>query len=310
MNKIERMDRVLNGQAVDYAPLSLWYHFGVQHGGGADFARITLGYFKAYDLDFLKVMSDYFYPMPEGMDAVKTKADLAKVARFDVRDCEWREQFKALEIINRELDGVAYTLDTVFDPWQVLKRSLCGEHLATLMETESDALLAALDVVTENIIDYCKTSLSLGTTGIFMSVPAGKEIMDRDKFLKFCKPFAFRIFDAVKDPGRLNTAHIHGDSLWFEDCLDFPVPVLNWWDRGPDGPSLAWVKKHFDGCVMGGIDQDRVTRVTREFLKAHVKEGRKLGGDRRFILANGCSIPTWTEPGAIHAIVSAAREPL
>ena len=59
---------------------------------------------------------------------------------------------------------------------------------------------------------------------------------------------------------------------------------------------------------MGGIDQKIVARRTRAFLKNHVREGIALGGERRFLLANGCSIDTWVYPGAVDAIVTAAKE--
>jgi len=81
MNKIERVDRVLNGDEVDRPPVSLWYHFGIQHAGGRQFARITLDFFKYYDFDFLKVMNDYFYQPPQGLDAVKTKEDLKQALK-------------------------------------------------------------------------------------------------------------------------------------------------------------------------------------------------------------------------------------
>jgi len=53
MDKIERVDRVLNGEAVDRPPLTLWYHFGVQHAGGEQFAKLTLEFFNYYDFDYL-----------------------------------------------------------------------------------------------------------------------------------------------------------------------------------------------------------------------------------------------------------------
>ena len=143
MNKIERVEGVLHGKDVDYPPISLWYHFGVQHGGGEQFARITLEYFQRYDFDFLKVMNDYYYPTPKGLDAVRTKADLQKFTTFDVERCEWREQFKALRIISRELKGRAYFIDTVFDPWQSIRRSVAGENMELLVKDEPDALHAA-----------------------------------------------------------------------------------------------------------------------------------------------------------------------
>jgi uroporphyrinogen decarboxylase len=105
----------------------------------------------------------------------------------------------------------------------------------------------------------------------------------------------------------MNTLHVHGKDLFFQEVLDLPAPVFNWWDRGPSGPSLQWVKERIPGCVMGGIDQTIVARRTRAFLKEHVREGMQMGGDRRFFLANGCTIDAWVYPGALKAIVETAR---
>lgn len=307
MKKIERIERVLDGREVDSPPISLWYHFGVQHGGGERFARLALEYFRAYDFDFLKVMNDYHYPMPEGLEAVRTRPDLKRIARFDPAQSPWREQFRALEIINRELNGKSFFLDTVFDPWFTFKRSLAGEYAEPLMENEPDALLEALDVITENLIAYCRKSLDIGSAGIFLSVSAGEESIRREHFLAFVKPFALRVFAAISSRGRMNTAHIHGDALYFDDCLDFPADVFNWWDRGPGGPALSSVKGKIKGCVMGGIDHKIVSKRTALYLKEHVREGRISGGKERFFLAGGCSIDSSVNPRSIRAIVEAAR---
>ena len=308
-DKIELVDRVLKGEPVGRPPLSIWYHFGVQHGKGTQFARLALDYFRFYDFDFLKVMNDYFYPLPEGLDAVRTGADLRRIGRFDVERSPWREQFRALEVIAKELKGEAYFIDTVFDPWHTLKRALAGENFVYLMDSEPDAVQEGLGVITENLISYCLRSLDIGSAGIFLSIPASREFMSREQFLTFVKPFACRLLEAVFRRGRMNVAHIHGDDLYFDDCLDFPVHVFNWWDRGPGGPSLSSVKERIPGCVMGGIDHKIVTRRTCTFLRDHVREGRTLGGKDRFFLANGCSIDASVNPRAIRAIVEAARHP-
>jgi uroporphyrinogen decarboxylase len=307
MDKIERVDRVLNGEAVDRPPLTLWYHFGVQHAGGEQFAKLTLEFFNYYDFDYLKVMNDYFYPPPKGLDAVKTQSDLKRITHFDVEKCDWQEQFRALKYLNAELQGKAYFIDTVFDPWQSIRRNMAGENIEALMADEPEAMLAALDVVADNLIAYCKKSLSLGTAGIFMSMYAGQDLISRENFLRFVKPPAMKVFEAIAGLGKMNTAHIHGEDLFFEDVLDFPVNIFNWWDRGPKGPSLQWVKERIQGCVMGGINQKIVARTTREFLRNHVREGIELGGSTRFFLANGCSSDTWGYPPAMLAMVDEAK---
>jgi uroporphyrinogen decarboxylase len=310
MNKIERVDTVLKGGQVDRPPVSLWYHFGIQHSSGEQFAKTTLEYFNRYDFDFLKVMNDYFYPAPTGLDAITTKEDLKRLTVVDVEQSDWKAQFRALEIIAAGLNGKAYFIDTVFDPWQSIKRNMAGENMNHLMENEPEALLEALEVVTDNLIAYSRKSLSIGSAGIFLSVLADTVLVTREQFLRFIKPFSVRLLEAISGQGPMTTAHIHGEEFHFDDVLDFPAPILNWWDRGPTGPSLQYAKDRFAGCVMGGIDQKIVARRTRAFLKNHVREGIELGGERRFLLANGCSIDTWVYPGAVDAIISAAREPL
>ncbi len=309
MNKIERVDRVLNGEEVDTPPLSMWYHFGVQHADGEQLARISLEYFRHYDFDFLKIMNDYYYPAPEGLETVRTREDLRRFTAFEAERTEWREQLKALRIISRELKGRARCIDTIFDPWQSIRRSVAGENMEYLVDNEPEALHAALAQVAENLIAYCRAAFAIGIDGIFMSVPAAREIVSREVFLGFVKPYAMQVFQAIAALGRMNTAHLHGSDLYVDDCLDFPVPVFSWWDRGPHGPALESVKGRIPGCVMGGIDQTLLTRRSPAFLKAHVREGVALGGDRRFFLANGCSIDTWVSPAMVKAVVAAAREP-
>lgn len=307
MNKIERVQAVLNGEEPDRPPLSLWYHFGVQHGSGEQFARLCLEFFDFYDLDFLKVMNDYFYPPPPGLETIRTGTDLRRLGPLEIEKTDWSQQLRALELIAGELRERAFFIDTVFDPWQTIRRNMAGEEMSNLMAQEPQALLEALDVVADNLVVYCRQSLAVGSAGIFMSVPAAAEILPREAFLRFVKPPAMKVFKAIAGLGPMNTAHLHGEQLFFDDCRDFPVPIFNWWDRGPHGPSLEKAKGMVAGCVMGGIDQRVVARTSPGFLKNHVHEGLRMGGRRRFLLANGCSIDTWTYPGSIKAIVAAAR---
>ena len=307
MNKLERVDAVLSGREPDRPPLSLWYHFGVQHGSGEQFARLSLEYFHHYGFDFLKVMNDYFYPPPDGLDSVKTSSDLKRIRPINIADTDWVQQLRALEIIAKDLRGQAYFIDTIFDPWQSVRRSMAGENMRGLMEEAPEDLMEALDTVADTLIEYGQASLSIGSAGMFMSIPAAAEIVSHDEFMTFVKPPAMKVLSAISASGKMNTAHIHGQDLFMDDCLDFPARVFSWWDRGPGGPSLATIKEKISGCVMGGIDQTLVARTSPGFLKEHVREGRRLGGQHRFFLANGCSIDTWVYPGSIRAIVDAAR---
>ena len=76
MNKIDRVRATLAGRPVDRPPFTVWYHFGNQHSPAERTAQVHLEFFAHYDLDLLKLMNDYDYPMPPGMEVMATPADL------------------------------------------------------------------------------------------------------------------------------------------------------------------------------------------------------------------------------------------
>ena len=122
MNKIDRVTRALKGEEVDRPPFSFWYHFGLQHGPGRKHAEAELDFYRAYDLDFLKVMNDYPYPLPAGVEALESADDWRRLEPIGGdADC-WAEQLAALSLINQEIGGEALFIDTIFSPWTTARR--------------------------------------------------------------------------------------------------------------------------------------------------------------------------------------------
>ena len=307
MTKKERVERTLAGKEVGRPPVSFWYHFGVQHEGGERIAELSIDFFRYYNLDYLKLMNDYYYPMPKDVQEIATRDDLSKIVPFDVQKSDWAEQLRAIDMIARTLGNEAYFIDTVFDPWQVLLRNLVGEHLPRLVTEEPDAVLSALEVITRNIIDYCKEALRRGCAGMFISTFGSQKQMDRDVYLKFALPFVRQIFEAIEDKAIMNTAHVHDYGIYTDDVVDLPVHVLSYEDREPSNPSMPDMRKKWSGSIMAGLDKNRMTRVTPADAIRNAKEGIELGGKTRFFLAPGCSFPTWLYPASAKAMVEAVQ---
>ena len=100
LNKIERVASALEGKAVDRPPFSFWYHFGLQHMPGRKHAEAEIDFYRVYDLDFLKVMNDYPFPLPDGLEAIETEDDWKRIEPIEASDQCWSEQLTALSIIN------------------------------------------------------------------------------------------------------------------------------------------------------------------------------------------------------------------
>ncbi len=81
------------------------------------------------------------------------------------------QQLKALELISRALKGKALFVDTVFNAWNTIRRNLVKEAMPKFMAEHPDALVEALKIVNQNLIQYSLASLERGSAGIFFSVP-------------------------------------------------------------------------------------------------------------------------------------------
>lgn len=309
MNKIERMQATLAGKPVDRPPFSIWYHFGTQHAPPQRTAQVHLEFFEAYDLDLLKVMNDYDYPMPESLESIETSDDLHRIKRLDICKTPLQKQLQTIEIIAQALQGKALFFDTVFNAWNTMRRNLAKESMPVLMEKYPEALLEALHLVNQNLMQYALASLKLGSAGIFLSVPASAEFLTKEQYEKFMRPFDLELLKAIGEEGKINILHAHGEKLFLDALLDYPVQILSWADLN-GGPSIAEARKLTSLTLMAGIDHVKLPYLSVKTLRQQVQKAIIQGGNTKFILAGGCAIPTYSFSSSLLAIRHASRFPI
>ena len=307
MTKIERMRSTLAGKPVDRPPFTIWYHFGNQHASPERTAEVHLEFFETYDLDFLKVMNDYDYPMPEGLEMMATPDDLKRLAPLDMTRTPLGHQLRAVELISKALKGKALVVDTVFNAWNTVRRNLVKEAMEPLMVKHPSALEAALQVVNDNLIQYALASLERGADGIFLSVPASAESVKPEQYARFMRPFDLQLLNAIQGKGQCHILHAHGERLYLDQLLDYPVHALSWADLN-GGPSIAEARQRTSLTLMAGLDHIKFPYVSTRLIRDQVKTARTQAGDTKFILAPGCSVPTYSFPPLIKAAWNAARE--
>jgi len=306
MTKIERVRAALAGKPVDRAPFSIWYHFGNQHASPERTAEVHLEFFETYDLDLLKLMNDYDYPMPDGMEVMATPQDLKRLAPFDVTRTPLGRQLRAVELIAKALKAKAPFVDTVFNAWNTLRRNLVKEAMEPLMADHPQALEAALQVVNDNLIRYALASLERGAAGIFLSVPATAETVTPEQYARFMQPFDLQLLNAIRGRGECHILHAHGEQLYLDQLLDYPVHVLSWADLN-GGPSIAVARRRTPLTLMAGLDHIKFPYVSARVIRDQVKSALAQAGGTKFILAPGCSVPTYSFLPLIQAARDAAR---
>lgn len=306
MNKIERVMRALKGEDVDRPPFSFWYHFGLQHMPGREHARAELDFYRAYDLDFLKVMSDYPYPLPDGLVAVETEADWKRIEPIDPHDSCWSPQLSALEMIGDAIGKEALYIETVFSAWTTARRLARSGALPAARERCGEALLAALDAIATSLAGYATEALRRGAAGIFLSLgAASQDVMTSAEYQTWGLPFDLKVLEAVRD-APFNVLHIHGKRIHFDSVTGFPAAALNW-SHFATAPSLLEGKKRSGKTVLGGIDEAVASHVSAPEIAAQVADTISQVGTAGLIVTPGCSVPTDTRELSLRAIKGAVE---
>ena len=290
LNRKERVDRALDGRDVDRPPFSFWHHFGLKTA--EDHARATLDFHRQYRTDFVKVMSDFAYPRPAG-----------KWYELKVESNPFPAQIRALELIKSGLDGQTYFVETLFNPFNVAEKLSSPEDVRRLKDEKPQALLDALDVITQSEIHHARRALETGAAGILLAVAnANATAMSRDDYVRFSAPFDRRILEAVRS-ARLNILHLHTDREQLPVFRDFPAPVINY-SLHVTGIPISDVRRDFSMAIMGGIDEVNYRKLQKPEIAAQWKSAAAAAGPK-FLLSPGCSVPNDSAPAELHRLPAA-----
>jgi len=290
LNRKVRVDRALEGRDVDRPPFSFWHHFGLKTA--EDHARATLDFHRQYRTDFVKVMSDFAYPHPAG-----------KWYELKVESNPFPAQIRALELIRNGLDGQTYFIETLFNPFNVAEKLSSPEEVRRLKNEKPQALLDALDVITQSEIRHAKRALATGAAGILLAVAnANDAAMSRDDYVRFSAPFDRRILEAVRT-ARLNILHLHTDRDQLSVFRDFPAAAINY-SLHVTGIPISDVRRDFSMAIMGGIDEVNYRKLEKSEIEAQCKSAAAAAGPK-FLLSPGCSVPNDSAPAELQKLPAA-----
>jgi len=260
---------------------------------GKEHAAAEADFYRAYDLDFLKVMSDFPYPLPGGLDALATEEDWKRIEPIPSDHECWNQQLSALSLINEKIGKEAMFIETIFSTWTTARRLSRSRGLEVARERFPETLRAAFDAISSSLADYAKEVLKRGTAGIFLSLGAATDdVMSAAEYETWGRPFDLRILDAVRE-APFNVLHIHGKRIHFNSVLDYPVSALNW-SHFATAPSLSSGKTISGKTVLGGIDEATASHVSAPEIGEQVDAAIREIGVRGLIITPGCSVPTDT----------------
>lgn len=324
MNKIERLNAVLEGSRPDRPPVSFWYHFPTECAAGEAAVDAHVRHMETYDLDFLKIMDDNRYPRVGLKDGVISSAqDLEKLSELKGDEDRFALQLKLIDRLVRRYRGQFRMITTVFNSWTVLRQMIfpeSGQHkppaigktgdprdaaISGFLREAPEALYRALDTITQSLSNFVRNCLKAGADGIFFSVrddwvdapQNGEGTYDR-----LVKPGDLKILEAVQS-GTFNMLHVCGQASNFARFGNYPVHAVNWADRYA-GPSIDSVAGWMKPAICAGLDNlGTLAKGSPEDCEKEAVDALQQAGNHPMILAPGCTFDPGTVPSVnLHAI--------
>ena len=279
MSSRERVDHVLKGEPVDRPPFSYWHHFGLEKFPGERIAEATLNFHRQFHTDLVKVMSDYPYPKSNGKwHELQPLAD------------PFPEQIRALEMIRKGLNGDAYFVETIFNPWNVAEKLSSPKDVLELKDRDPKALKAALHAIAESEANHAKKAIQAGAAGVFLAIANAQDgLMTQADYHQFSEPYDRMVLKAAAG-APLNVLHLHGDKVYLDVFTKgWPAAAINYSSHGTK-VSVAEMRKKYKGVLMAGLDEVNYRKLQVAELRDQWKSAESAAG-RKFILSPGCSVP-------------------
>ncbi|WP_322800614.1 uroporphyrinogen decarboxylase family protein [Thermoflexus sp.] len=307
MEKRERLQAAIQGDAVDRPPVALWRHFPVADQDPSAFAEAVIGFQRRFDFDFVKItpassycvrdwgVEDRWEGDTEGTrryirHPVQEPRDWAALPVLDPTRGALREHLEAVARIRQALPEVPVVV-TVFSPLAQAKNLAGPERLLLHLRRHPEALEMGLRTITESTRRFIRAALELGVDGIFYAVQhASYLLLSPEEYRAFGRPYDLAILEVAIDAW-LNILHLHGEAVMFDLFVDYPVAVWNWHDRETP-PALEEGKEKVRGAVLGGLSRIQTLVLgTPQDVEAEAREAIARTGGRRFILGTGCVVP-------------------
>ncbi len=328
MTKSERVQAALQGEKLDRPPISLWKHYHLRDQAPGHLAKITVDLHQRFDTDLVKLMPSGLYAVQDwgtairfGRDdatkprivepAVSSPEEWPELPKLDPYKGALRKQLEMISQVDDRLNEVPFMM-TVFSPLTVAYklrggqfegRNFSGEKLLDDLRKNPEKLHEGLETIKEVVVDFMDACLEAGASGFFYATQlANKNDLSRKEYEEFGEKYDRPILEEFYGESEVTMLHACRHNIMIDLVSDYPVDVINWYDRKRN-PGLAEAKEKTDKALAGGLSLDTLLNGTEEEVKAEVHDAIEGVGKEKLIIAPGCVI----KPGTDDSNLKAAR---
>lgn len=311
MEKRERLERTIAGEATDRAPVALWRHWPGDDQRAADLAAAHLQYQEMFDWDFLAVMpssnflvtSYNFYDewtgAPTGQReitryAIKRSLDWTELRPQEPDRGDLGKQLECLRLLGKPFtESRTPHIQVVYSPLAQAARISGQDRLVHHLRRHPDRVRTGLNAITETTLRFLDTlRRNTAIAGILYVVElASFTALSEAEYAAFGKPYDLKILTELPDSWWLNVVQIAGEMPMLSLLANYPVQVINWSDQETH-PPLDRTQLEFQGAVCGGLGEHKhINLGTPTTVRDAARKSSQAMGRRRLILGSGGTVP-------------------
>jgi len=319
----ERLQACIAGERPDRTPVALWRHFPVDDQSPEALAQAQIWFQRAFDFDLVKVtpassfclkdwgVEDAWEGDSEGTrrytrHVINDPSDWEALPILDPQRGYLGAQLSCLRAIRLELGPDTPILQTIFSPLAQAKHLAADDVLLVHLRQHPEAVLKGLQTIAESARRFVEAAVGTGIDGVFYAVQhAQADLLSADEFDRFSRMLDLSVLDAAQGLW-CNMLHVHGEHIYFERVVDYPVHIINWHDRDT-APALA-AAQNMDAfktapasVLCGGLARSTLTLRTPGEVAAEAADAIQQTGGRGLILSTGCVVPVIAPFGNIRA---------
>jgi len=246
---------------------------------------------------------------------INTTDEYNKVKKINPRETKRMKQvIDIIKGLSKAKGNEVAILGFIYGPLGVLSQMRGHKNLFTDLIRHPQEVLAAVDVITDVLVEYAKAQVEAGAHSVCIDpLYSSSTVLSSKTWEKFEGPYLKRIADAIREAGAAVSIHNCGDGVYFEEVIKWSNPIAISVAHPAHGSKTweehakTWGKK----VITIGYSDPATTGLTMstddvlEDCKSQIDLFKK--NDAGFILSTGCEFPPNGNLLSAAAMVEASR---
>lgn len=310
MEKRERLERTLAGEATDRSPVALWRRFPGDERRAADHAQAIIDFQMQQDWDVCVItppwsfacadygVNEVWQGNPDGSGvvlkpAIRRSLDWTDLRVPDPGRGEMNTLVTTVRMVSEQLSGMGIPVVVgVLSPLAQAARLAGSAIMLKHLRTRQDRFTTGISILLDGTLRFLDALRKLPLAGLYLHIEhADLMALSEAEYERFGLPGDAGILTSAPNAWWLRMAYLQGGVPMQAMLPRLGANAIGWDSAGSDLDLETGKSVWAAGAVFGGLEAEKHLRAgTPASVRDAAREAQRLMGGRRLLL--GCASPT------------------